>query len=120
MEIEKKEINGVLIAGLSGRLDGENPSHFKDRLHRYIELNPNVILDCTKLSYLDSSGLGALLSCLRKAIAKGGDMKLACLGLEALMVLELTRTQEVFSIFGSVPGALTSFKMDKTYDRNPG
>ena len=114
MEIEKSEINDVLIVRLSGRLDGENPSRFKKQLNRYIELNPDIILDCTELSYLDSSGLGALLSCLRKTVAKGGDMKLTGLGSEVLMVLELTRTQKVFSIFKSIPEALASFAMDKT------
>ncbi len=114
MKIEKKETNGVLVVGLSGRLDGENPSRFKKLLHRYIELNPDVILDCSGLLYLDSSGLGALLSCLRKTVAKGGDMKLAGLAPAALMVLELTRTQKVFSIFESVQEAMASFDPDKT------
>ena len=109
MKLEKKEDNGILIVVASGRLDGENPNIFKQQLHKWIEHNPNLILDCSKLSYIDSTGLGALLSCLRKAVAKGGDMRLFALLPAVFMVFELTRVQTVFRIYESLAQALLSY-----------
>lgn len=110
MKIEKDEYNKVLIARIEGRLDGENPSRFKKRIHPWLERNPNLILDCSKLTYLDSSGLGALLSCLRKAVSLGGDLRIAGLVPAARMVFDLTRTRNVFSIFETVEKAAASFQ----------
>lgn len=110
MKLEKREDNGILIVVASGRLDGENPNIFKQQLHKWIEHNPNLILDCSELSYIDSTGLGALLSCLRKAVAKGGDMRLSALLPAVFMVFELTRVETVFRIYDSLAQALLSYE----------
>ncbi len=109
MKMKKNEQNNILIINLDGRMDGENPLLFKRHVHKWLKHNSNLILDCSQLSYLDSSGLGALLSCLRAAVKKGGDMRLSAITPSVFMVFELTRTDKVFSIFGSVSLALASF-----------
>jgi anti-sigma B factor antagonist len=58
---------------------------------------------------MDSSGLGVLVSCLRKAVVKGGDIRLAALAPKVRMLLELTRVDKVFQTFVKVEDALTSF-----------
>jgi len=109
MKLIKNEQNGVLVITIDGRIDGENPSVFKMRVHKWLKYNSNLIIDCSQLSYIDSSGLGALLSCLRQAVKNGGDLRLAAIPTSVSMVFELTRTDKVFSIFGSVSKALASF-----------
>jgi len=109
MEIDKREQNDILIITLDGRMDGEDPSQFKRSVHLWLKYNSKLILDCSQLSYLDSSGLGALLSCLREAVKKGGDLRLAAVTSSVSMVFELTRTDKVFSTFESVPQAIASY-----------
>jgi len=120
MKLIKNEQNGVLVITIDGRIDGENPSVFKMRVHKWLKYNSNLIIDCSQLSYIDSSGLGALLSCLRQAVKNGGDLRhiqnyfgsgerFAAIPTSVSMVFELTRTDKVFSIFGSVSKALASF-----------
>ena len=118
MKIEKIEKNNILIVGIKGRLDGSHPAKIRNRLHGWLKLNHNMILDCGKLEYLDSSGLGALLSCLRKAVALGGDLKIVSLVPAAAMVFELTGTHNVFSIFKTIPQALASFHSSKNNDED--
>ncbi len=109
MILDKKEQNDALIITIDGRMDGENPALLKRRVHLWLKYNSNLIIDCSQLSYIDSSGLGAFLSCLREAVKGGGDLRLAAVAPSVSMVLELTRTDKVFSIFESVSQALASF-----------
>lgn len=109
MEIKKKEKNNILIVSLKGRMDGEYPTEAKKILQPWLEKSPFMILDCRELEYIDSSGLGVFLSCLRRAVALGGDIRIAAPLPAVQMVLELTRTEKVFKIFKTVSRAMILF-----------
>lgn len=119
MKIEKTIQNKVLIVRIQGRLDGDTPSKLREMIPRWLEIRPNIILDCHKLEYIDSSGLGAFLSCLRKAVALGGDVRIASPLPAVTMVFELTRTQQVFKIFDTLPQALASFDFPENVGETP-
>lgn len=97
------------IAELNGRLDAKNSSELLTSFERWQQQTSLIILDCSKLDLIDSSGLGAVVSCLRKAIEKNGDLKLANLSPKVAMVFELTKAKKLFSIFPDTGSALQSF-----------
>jgi len=68
-----------------------------------------VVFDCTLLDFIDSSGLGAIVGCLRQAIEKKGDLRLAGLNEKVGMVFELTQAKRLFSIFANRGEAASSF-----------
>jgi anti-sigma B factor antagonist len=64
-----------------------------------------LLVDLTRVSFMDSTGLGVLIGALRRMNERDGRMALVCSEGPVLRVLELTRLNEVFSIFHSVDDA---------------
>ena len=67
-----------------------------------------VVVDMAETTFLDSSGLGALIAALKTTRQAGGDLRIARLPEQALMVLELTRMTTVLRPHGSVEDALAA------------
>jgi anti-sigma B factor antagonist len=109
MEIITKHSNKAQILILSGRLDGKNPATFKERLAQELLVNNRIIVDLTKVKYMDSTGLGVLVGSLKKAYAEEGDIRLVNPSAEVRMLMELTRVDKVFQIYGGLEEALGSY-----------
>ncbi len=98
------------LVALSGRLDSSTSAAFRKEIAaRIVDDGPCLVFDCSALAYMDSSGLGVFVSCLRKVLGEGGDIRLAALTPRVGMLLELTRVDKVFQIFATVEEALASF-----------
>jgi anti-sigma B factor antagonist len=54
-----------------------------------------------KVKFVDSSGLGALLSCLRQVNAEGGDLKICGLTKQVRVIFELVRMHRIFEMFNT-------------------
>jgi anti-sigma B factor antagonist len=66
----------------------------------------DLLVDLTNVTFMDSTGLGVLIGASRRMNERGGRMGLVCTEGPVLRVLELTRLNEVFAIYGSVDDAL--------------
>lgn len=98
------------LVTLAGRLDTNSVGRFKAAIAEMADQgNVLFVFDLGQLRFLDSSGLGALVSLLRLLGQKKGDIKLACLTPEVKSLFMLTRLNKVFDIFESVPSALAAF-----------
>jgi len=106
-EIHKKK--SIAVVTISGRLDALNSRELRKEFKNLIEQTTHIVFDCGTLDYIDSSGLGVIVACLRKAVSAGGDLRLASLENRAKMVFELTRTEKLFGIYKNVEQALDSF-----------
>ncbi len=110
MNITCQMIGKIQLVALSGRLDSSTSAAFRKEIAtQIVDHGPRLVFDCSALSYMDSSGLGVFVSCLRKALAEGGDIRLTALKPKVRMLLELTRVDKVFQIFVTVDEALASF-----------
>ena len=93
------ELGAVTAVRLSGHVDAENAADVKARLHELIAGGSvRLVLDLGELTFLDSSGLGVLVSCLRRCVAAGGDLCLAGVPDFAREILEITRLTRVFRL----------------------
>ena len=72
--------------------------------------NSKVVFDMKMLGFVDSSGLGAILSCLRQLKAKGGELKICALSAAVRGLFELVRMHRIFDIFDTKEEALESFQ----------
>jgi anti-anti-sigma factor len=70
---------------------------------------PRVVLDCSKVTQLDSAGIHVLLRCLEAAMKRNGDVKLASVPPSAAAILKLTRVDRLFEAFDSTADAVNSF-----------
>ena len=64
-----------------------------------------IVVDLSGCDFLDSSGLGALISGLKTARQAGGDLRLACVGPQVATVLQLTNVDRVLRVHDSVAAA---------------
>ncbi len=97
------------IVDLSGRLDAANSSELLKSFAVWQQQANMFVFNCTRLDMIDSSGLGAIVACLRKALEKNGELKLAALNQKVSMVFELTKAKKLFSIFPDTGSAIQSF-----------
>lgn len=92
------------------RLDAHNSGDLKSQmLSLFEEGKINIIIDLKEVRFVDSSGLGALVSGYKNASARNGNLKLCGLQPQVKSMFELTRLHRVFEIFSSAEEALGSF-----------
>lgn len=70
---------------------------------------PQVVFDMSQVRHIDAAGVDVLLRCMREAMKRDGDVKLASLSPQAAVVLELTRTGRLFEIYETSTQAVKSF-----------
>ena len=101
----------VAVIVLSGQiLDAGNSQEFKDRIVPLLEENQRVVFDMGALQFVDSSGCGALLSCLRRLKAEGGNLKLCCVSMQVKSLFKLIRMDKILDIFSTRDEAVKAFQ----------
>ena len=111
MEITVDTTGDVAVADLPvEELDASNAGEFKRDIAPCLEANTKLVFDLSRLRFMDSSGLGAFISCLRKLNAKGGDLKLCGMSKQVRAVFELVRMHRIFDIFGTREEAVQAFQ----------
>ncbi|MDD2403061.1 MAG: STAS domain-containing protein [Victivallaceae bacterium] len=109
MEINAYEESGVKVIELSGRLDAENAEKLRTEFLLFLEKNRNFVINCSNLEYLDSTGLGAMVFCMKSSNEYGGVLRLANLTPKVQMIFEITRAYRVFEIYDSLDAAIAAF-----------
>ena len=110
INIEEKG-STVLIEVKEERLDAHNSSELKtEMLSLFDEGKNNLVVDLKDVRFVDSSGLGSLVSGFKNASARNGNLKLSGLQPQVKSMFELTRLHRVFEIFPGAEEALTSFQ----------
>jgi anti-sigma B factor antagonist len=100
----------LVIQYQEDNLDASNVRAFRDEVQTLIKSHTKVVLDMSKIKFVDSSGLGALISCLRDTNGRKGDFRLSAMSRSVLALFELMRMHRVFSIHDNVEGAVSSFR----------
>jgi anti-sigma B factor antagonist len=107
----------VLILSADGGLCAETAERFVEELSRFVDLGMRkLIVDCTRLTYLSSYGMGILVRLHKRLALQGGDVKLAAVPGVVARVIRLVRLDGVFQIFPTVDAALRSFHDEPTTD----
>ncbi len=112
MKKEYHKYKKLGLIHLSGRLDTVEAGDLKESLPFYLNNSKRLLLDLGQVSYMDSSGLGALLSGLKKAIAKDGDIRLANVRPKVKMTLEITGADRLFKSYPNVAGGLAAWSSE--------
>lgn len=111
MEIAVEQIGEVAVAKLPVQeLDASNAAEFKRDIASVLATHSKLVIDLGRLSFTDSSGLGAFISCLRRLNAKGGDLKLCCMSKQVRTLFELVRMHRIFDIFETREDAVQAFQ----------
>ena len=110
MEVTCEKVGDVAVAAVPvEELDASNAGEFKRDVAPVLDANVKLVLDLSRLRFIDSSGLGAFLSCLRRLSAKGGDLKLSGMSKQVRAVFELVRMNRIVEIYGTREEAVRAF-----------
>lgn len=111
MEISVDKTGNIAVAEVPvDELDASNAPEFKRDIAPVLQANTKLVLDLSRLRFVDSSGLGAVLSCLRQLTAKSGDLKLCGMSKQVRALFELVRMHRIFDIYGTREEAVRAFQ----------
>lgn len=110
MKTENRTINGVLVVTpLEKRIEASNATAFKDVFIDHINNGRCwIVLDLSTVEFIDSSGLGAIISIL-KTLSGRGEIVLCAIQSEVMNLFTLTRMNRVFNICQTLEEALGIF-----------
>ena len=110
MEIKLEEQQGVLIATPQvDRLDVRTVPEFRDEMDRIIGSYTKVVLNMELINFVDSTGLGALMSCIRNLSQRNGGLRLVGLQQQVTAMFRLVRMHKIFDTFDTVSEALAGW-----------
>ena len=112
MKINSREIDGAVILDLNGRLVlGEDTILMREQVRALISKGQKkILLNLQAVPYIDSSGLGELVSAFIAARKEGGDLKLLNLTQKVHGLLQITKLYTVFEVYDDEEVALCSFR----------
>ncbi|MCF7944604.1 MAG: STAS domain-containing protein [Spirochaetia bacterium] len=107
----KAEKNGdiMIISFETTSLNAGNVKDFKANIQPYLDSEKFIILDLRNLTFIDSSGLGSFLSCLKALNQKGGDLKICNVTKSVRILFEMVRMHQVIDTYDSREEAVQAF-----------
>ena len=113
LRMSTRSLEGVLVVDCSGRVVfGEESASLRDTVKKLLAESPQVVMNMREVNYIDSGGLGTLVSLYTTARNAGGAVKLASLSQRVGDLLQLTKLLTIFEVFDDEESAAKSFNRD--------
>jgi anti-sigma B factor antagonist len=113
LRMSTRTMDGVLVIDCTGRIVfGEESAALRDKVKTALVQSPRVVLNLGEVSYIDSGGLGTLVSLYTSARNAGGALKLARLTDRVGDLLQVTKLVSIFEVFENEQSAVQSFRKD--------
>ena len=111
MDIRERVVNGISVLDISGKISlGEGDLQIKDRIKDLLaDGQRRILLNLADVSYIDSAGLGSLISSYATVKREGGNLKLVNLTKRVKDLLAITKLITVFDTFEDEASAVSSF-----------
>ena len=111
MKASTRQVNGITIVDLSGRITlGEGSVILRDTVRDLVAKgNKNILLNLGDVNYIDSSGIGELVSAFTSVRNQGGELKLLNLTKKVHDLLQITKLYTVFDVKDDEAAAVKSF-----------
>jgi len=111
MKVKTRQVDGVTILDLSGRITlGEGSVTLRDSVRDLVAKGTkHILLNLGDISYIDSSGIGELVSAFTSVKNSGGELKLLNLTKKVHDLLQITKLYTIFDIWDNETSAITAF-----------
>jgi len=101
----------VVLLHLEGFLDAHTAAEFESTMQRQVDTNAvRLAVDCEKLTYISSAGLGVFMSFIEELREKGGDIRIGALLPKVRQVFDILGFTEIFQLFETADEAVRSFQ----------
>jgi anti-sigma B factor antagonist len=111
MKLSRHLASGIAVIDVSGRMTGiDAPGQLKEQVTAALAAGErNIVLNLSQLSFVDSSFIGELVSCILAVTRAGGSLKLACVVRRVQELLYITRLASVIESYDTEQMAVASF-----------
>lgn len=111
LKMTDRMVDGVAVEAMDGRIVlGEESTALREKVKSLLGSGQKkIVLDMANVSYIDSSGLGALVASHTSARSQGANLKLCNLGTKFQEILQVTKLVTVFEVYPSEAAAISSF-----------
>ena len=111
MKVNVRTEGAVTLIDLNGKITiGEGDVILREAIEKVLKAGTTkILLNLSKISYMDSAGIGELVACYKRAREKGGELKLLNPSGKVEDLLQLTKLEEIFETFRDEATALKSF-----------
>lgn len=111
IQVTNRQVGDVTVVDVAGRITlGEGASALRENIRELVAKgNKKILLNLSDVSYIDSSGIGELVSAYTTVTNQGGTLKLLGLTKRVKDLLQITKLYTVFEVFESEPIAVRSF-----------
>jgi len=111
MKVSTRQIDGVVVLDLSGRITlGEGSVVLRDAVRDLLSKgNKKILANLADVNYIDSSGIGELVSAFTTVKNQGGELKLLNLTKKVHDLLQITKLYTVFDVKDNEANAIKSF-----------
>ena len=111
MKIKSRQVDGITIMDCSGRITlGEGSVQLRDAVRDLLSKgSKQILLNLGDVTYIDSSGIGELVSGYTTVSNSGGQLKLLNLNKRVKDLLQITKLYTVFEVFEDEAAAIRSF-----------
>ena len=112
MKVNTRQVDGITVLDLSGRITlGEGSVQLRDAVRDLLAKGSKLILlNLADVNYIDSSGIGELVSAYTTVRNQGGELKLLNLTKKVHDLLQITKLYTVFDIKDDEASAIAAFK----------
>ena len=111
LRISTRQVGSVIIVDCYGQLVfGDETSLLRQQVKGLLATNPHIVLNLRDLTFLDSSGMGALIELSTSTQRAGGRLKLASISKHIRDALTITKLILVFEVFPDEFAAVASFR----------
>ncbi len=110
-KLSPRQVGDVTVVDVSGRITlGEGSSNLREGIRELVAKgNKKIVLNLADVSYIDSSGIGELVSGFTTVTNAGGSLKLLNLTQRVKDLLQITKLYTVFDVYDDEPHAVRSF-----------
>ena len=110
-KLTTRQVDGVTVVDVDGKITlGEGSSQLRETMHHLAgKGHTKVLLNLANVTYIDSSGIGELISAYTAATNKGGTLKMVGLTKRVKDLLQITKLYTVFDIHEEEGHAIKSF-----------
>jgi anti-sigma B factor antagonist len=111
MNLRTEDVNSILIVSVPTMdLDASKADEFKKSAGPLVQGHSRVIMDLSGIGFMDSAGLGAILSVFKKVRADGGQFRVFGLSEEVKALFELVRMQRLLEVYSDRETAISDFQ----------
>ena len=111
LKLTNRTVQGITVVSCDGRIVfGEESAELRDAVKKLLAQNNQMVLNLGGVTYIDSGGLGTLVSLYTTAHNAGGAIKLSNLTQRVGDLLQVTKLLTIFEVFDSEEEAVQSFR----------